>query len=258
MSEGVCAQVSNACSLSCPVKLSPKSSVRVRQSSELQRTGENPIAVRWELCALLPHFQSVEELVSNVQRLPRLLGFYAVHLLLNDAAFDDNLPLTQSTSDHRSAKHSETRRPKQTQTRAIVPNGSRRWDTNKWNCSAVRLRGCRILFDTPLIFTRLIGLTCIGMSCFHIAKFHRALRMPRTWVRLLGARVRDSNHISTGRACRSVIRFSPHFGRIGTRIQDSYSRFVSNQNIDERKSNRRSGETLPGKTASAVPTAFGK
>ncbi len=44
--ERVCADVPDACFLACPVKFSPESSIGIRQSAELQRASENPIAFR--------------------------------------------------------------------------------------------------------------------------------------------------------------------------------------------------------------------
>ena|SRR5216684_188273 len=61
--ECVRAYVTDARFLAGPVKLSPESSVGIRQSAEFHRPSENPIAVRWKLCALLPHLQSVEKFI---------------------------------------------------------------------------------------------------------------------------------------------------------------------------------------------------
>ena len=116
---------------------------------------------------------------------------------------------------------------KQVHMSAIVSCGSWRCETSKRNCSTVRLRGCRTRLDAPFTVTKLIGFTCMGMACFHIAKFQSELRIPRMWVRLLGARGRDCNHSSTGRASRSVTWCSRHFGKMCSRIQDPYVRRVS-------------------------------
>src|SRR5579862_8045514 len=45
--------------------------------------------------------------------------------------------------------------------------------------------------------------------------------MPRIWTLLFGASGWASSHISTGRACKSVIWDPPHSGRLYTRSHDS-------------------------------------
>ncbi len=85
VSKRVGADVPDARFFASSIKLTPESSVRVGQFAELQRTSENPIAARWKLSVLLPHFQAFKKLVRDSQRLARLVGFYIVHVLLYDA-----------------------------------------------------------------------------------------------------------------------------------------------------------------------------
>jgi hypothetical protein len=125
-----------------------------------------------------------------------------------------SLLLSQSTSDHFRAMHSLIRRPKQTQSRAIVRNGSFRCTMNLWNSATVRLRGLRLRFDEPLTVTSSIGLRCVGTSPRHIANSHTMRSKPRISAFVLGASVSDCNHSSTGRACTSVIECVPQCGKI--------------------------------------------
>jgi hypothetical protein len=81
-----------------------------------------------------------------------------------------NWPFSQSTSDHRSAKHSEMRSPKHTHIRAIVLNGSFSYPLNCWNCSTVRLRGLRVRFVAPFTTTSSIGFRAICIAPHHMAK----------------------------------------------------------------------------------------
>src|SRR4029077_5629035 len=69
-----------------------------------------------------------------------------------------------------------------------------------------------------------MGLTCMGMACFHIANFQSELRIPRMCPRFFGASGRDFSHISTGRACGSLVRLCRPFGKMWTRIRDPYLR----------------------------------
>jgi hypothetical protein len=77
-----------------------------------------------------------------------------------------SLPLSQSTSAHFKARHSLILSPKQTQTSAIVPNGSSSLHRNLWNSSTVRLRGCRVRLEEPLtVYQR----NWIGLYCYRPA-----------------------------------------------------------------------------------------
>lgn len=65
---------------------------------------------------------------------------------------------SQSTSCHRSANSSLTLSPNDTESRAIVLNGSASSAISLRNSSTVRLRGCRVRFVAPLTTTNSIGL----------------------------------------------------------------------------------------------------
>src|SRR5580704_11772901 len=93
MPECVRAEMTDACCFACTIKFPPESSVGIWQPAMFQRASENPIAVRWELGGLLPHFQPFEKFRRDSKRLPRFIGFHIVYVLLNDATLYAKQPV---------------------------------------------------------------------------------------------------------------------------------------------------------------------
>jgi hypothetical protein len=132
------------------LKFSPHTRVGIRESAEFDRTCEDPVLSARKIRKLFPRLQALQQFAREVECLwlslpsshrPTICSTMPRRTLSREPS--------QSTSAHRSASASLMRRPKHTQSRAIVANGSCSSFSRAWNCSAVRLRALRTLRVAP-------------------------------------------------------------------------------------------------------------
>ena len=110
--------------------------VRPRQAAELYGRSKYPIRRVGELCCFHSFNLSSTSPLMCIARCDS--GVFTSSTFWQTIPRSMlNLALSQSTSDHRRARHSLMRRPKQTHIRAIVLNGSSRCCTKLWNSSTV-------------------------------------------------------------------------------------------------------------------------
>lgn len=214
MPESVSAHATDSRRLRCSCKFLFNSGVGVREHPELDGARKRPIICGTEPRSLSPCPKRVSMLSAKTNVFAELSGLHSSTCCLTMPRRIWMRDPRQSTSDHRSANASETRRPKHTHSRAIVANGSCNSLSRVWNCSTL---------DSEA-FARGGLLRCFVQEKWDCAR-HRAilttLQTPgvnggdcEREFSIAGDKGRLRSHNSTGRGCTSRTGVSPHSGRM--------------------------------------------